>query len=333
VPDESLTPAQAAQLGRLVDVYPEARELGERFESAGHELYLVGGTVRDTLLAGGDAASIEGMDLDFTTSARPEETEKILRRWADTVWLTGAKFGTVSAERRRRGHPPRQVEITTFRSDEYAPGSRHPEVTYGDDIAADLSRRDFTVNAMAVRVPQFLFVDAFGGLVDLNRRTCCDPRRPARVVRGRPAADGAPRPLRRPVRRRARPRHAGRRDRDARPADVHVGRAHPRRAREARRRRPPGRAACSCSSTPGWPTTSCRSCGSCAACRDPIHRHKDVWLHTLAVVENVMDLEDDGPDVVLRLAALLHDIGKPDTRRILKTATSPSTTTRSSGRG
>jgi poly(A) polymerase len=104
---DTLDAAQAAQLGRLVDVHPEARELGERFAAAGHELYLVGGSVRDTLLAGTDAAvSTDRIDLDFATSARPDDTERILRGWADAVWLTGAAFGTVSCQRERGTRSP-----------------------------------------------------------------------------------------------------------------------------------------------------------------------------------------------------------------------------------
>ena len=153
-----LTAAQHQQLGALVARHPIADDLGARFAGAGHELYLVGGAVRDALL-GRDSP-----DLDFATSAPPEVSEQVMRPWADDLWLTGARFGTVSA-RKGEWH----VEVTTFRADTYAPGSRHPEVAYGPDITGDLSRRDFTVNAMAVRVPEHRFVDPFRGLQDLNR--------------------------------------------------------------------------------------------------------------------------------------------------------------------
>jgi poly(A) polymerase len=189
--DDALKPEQAAQLGRLVDVYPEARELAELFTQAGHELHLVGGTVRDTLLAGGDADQLKDVDLDFATSAHPDETERLVRPWATAVWLTGVAFGTVSCQREQEGRPTRRIEITTYRSDAYAPGSRHPEVSYGDTIEGDLARRDFAVNAMAVQVPEFRFVDPFGGLGDLHRgllRTPVDPHTsfvddPLRMVR------------------------------------------------------------------------------------------------------------------------------------------------------
>ncbi len=318
MPDHGLTDEQAAQLGSLVDVFPEARELGEAFTTAGYELYLVGGTVRDVLLAGGEAAALDDVDLDFATDARPEATEEILRAWADTVWLTGARFGTVSAQKRGSGErPDRDVEVTTFRSDEYASGSRHPEVSYGDHLEDDLARRDFTVNAMAVKVPDFLFVDTFGGLGDLRRRrlrTPIDPRlsfgddplRMVRLARFAARLDAEPDP-----------------DTLAAATDMRdelttisaerirdelvklVASDHPARGLQLL-------------VDTGLSTHVIPELDALAACWDPIHRHKDVWAHSLAVIENAMALETtDGPDVVLRLAALFHDIGKPDTRRIL----------------
>lgn len=312
MPEQALTDDQAAQLGRLVDVFPEARELGEAFAAAGFELYLVGGTVRDVLLAGGDTDLIGDVDLDLTTDARPDATEAILRRWADAVWLTGARFGTVSAERGGR-----QVEITTFRADEYEPDSRHPEVTYGDRIEDDLARRDFTVNAMAVKVPDFLFVDAFGGLGDLQRRrlrTPIDPHTsfgddPLRMVRLA--------------------RFAARLDADPDAATLQaatemcaqLSTISAERVRDELVKLMasdhPARGLQLLVDT-GLSQWVVPELDELAACWDPIHRHKDVWAHSLAVIENAMALEDgDEPDVVLRLAALFHDIAKPDTRRIL----------------
>ena len=322
MPDHALTDDQAAQLGRLVDVFPEARELGEAFADAGFELYLVGGTVRDVLLAGGDATALDHVDLDFTTDARPDDTESILRGWADTVWLTGARFGTVSGEKRRSSDADgprvaRQVEITTFRADEYEPDSRHPEVTYGDRVQDDLARRDFTVNAMAVKVPDFLFVDAFGGLGDLQRgvlRTPIDPHEsfgddPLRMVRLA--------------------RFAARLDADPDPDTLAAATAMREQLAtiSAERIRDelvklmasdhPARGLQLLVDT-GLSRWVVPELDELAACWDPIHRHKDVWAHSLAVIENAMELETtDGPDVVLRLAALFHDIAKPDTRRIL----------------
>jgi poly(A) polymerase len=311
----ALTDEQAAQLGRLVDVYPEARELGERFADAGHELYLVGGTVRDTLLAGGDPGALDEVDLDFATSAHPDETQQLLDRWATAVWTTGAAFGTISAERRRSDAAPRKVEITTFRSDTYAPGSRHPEVTYGDTVEEDLARRDLTVNAMAVAIPAFRFVDPHGGLSDLRRRRLRtpidphtsfgdDPLRMVRLARFAAVLDAEPEPdtlaaVTQMVDEIT--TISAERVRDELVKLV-LGTA-PRRGLQLLLRT-------------GLAERVLPEVAALTACRDPMHRHKDVEAHTLAVVENAIDLEGDEPDLVLRLAALLHDIGKPDTRQI-----------------
>ncbi|MBW3658047.1 MAG: CCA tRNA nucleotidyltransferase [Actinobacteria bacterium] len=308
-----LEPDQARRLGALVDVYPEAQELGEAFEAAGFELYLVGGTVRDTLLAGGDPAALEGADLDFATSARPEDTARLLEAWtADrgTVWLTGARFGTVSATRAGRA-----VEITTFRSDEYEAGSRHPAVTYGDAVEGDLARRDFTVNAMAVRVPQYEFVDLFGGLSDLNRRilrTPIDPRTsfgddPLRMVRLARFASQLE----------AEADEATLRAATDMAAELDTISAE--RIREELSKLVLGAAptrGIDLLVETGLARWSLPELIELRECVDPMHRHKDVYAHTLAVVDNAIALETEGPDLVLRLAALLHDIGKPATREI-----------------
>lgn len=294
-----LSAEQAAQLGRLLDVHPEARALGERFVAAGHELHLVGGSVRDTLL---DVDA--DVDLDFATSARPEETVRLLDGWADAVWDTGARFGTISAQK-----DGRKVEVTTYRSDVYEPGSRHPEVTFGEDLAFDLSRRDFTVNAMAVRVPDFHFVDPFGGLRDLRAgvlRTPVDPEvsfgddplrmfrlaRFAAVLGARPdpATEDAARRLAGAIR-----SVSAERVRDE--LDKLVVGSHPVAGIDLLVRT-------------GLAAEVLPEVDHLTTCVDPQHRHKDVYAHTLAVVDNC------APDRVLRLAALLHDVGKPDTREI-----------------
>jgi poly(A) polymerase len=317
---DQLTEDQAVQLGRLVDVYPEARELGAAFAAAGHELYLVGGTVRDTLLAGGDQDVLEQVDLDFATSARPEETERILGPWATALWLTGAAFGTVSCQREQPDRPTRRVEITTFRADSYQPGSRHPEVTYGDTIEEDLARRDLTVNAMAVQVPAFRFVDPHGGLKDLRRgllRTPIDPHTsftddPLRMVRLA--------------------RFAAVLDVEVSPEALAAASelAHLLTEISAERVRdelirlltgPAPARGLQLLLTTGLAAHALPELVHLGACIDPQHRHKDVWAHTLAVIDNVIALETDGPDVVLRLAALLHDIGKPETREIHRDGT------------
>jgi poly(A) polymerase len=310
-----LTQEQAAQLGRLVDVHPEARELGERFAAAGHELHLVGGTVRDTLLAAGDPAALEQVDLDFATSAHPDETERLVRPWATAVWLTGAEFGTVSCQREQEGRPTRRIEITTFRADSYQPGSRHPAVRFGESIEGDLARRDLTVNAMAVRVPDFAFEDPFGGLGDLHRRILRtpidphvsfsdDPLRMVRLARFASVLDAEP---------------------DEAAAAAAAEMADELTTVSAERVRDE-LVKLVCGQAPrrgiellvrtGLARHVLPELLELRECRDPLHRHKDVYEHTLAVVENAIDLETDGPDFVLRFAALLHDIGKPDTKEV-----------------
>src|SRR5947209_6722404 len=146
------------------------RELGSAFDAAGHELYLVGGSVRDAILGR------LSPDLDFTTDARPEQIQRVLKPWADNLWDTGIEFGTVGVG--KGGH---RLEITTFRADAYDQVSRHPEVRFGDRLEDDLVRRDFTVNAMAVRVTPAGpgdFLDPLGGLAALRARVLDTPSAP-----------------------------------------------------------------------------------------------------------------------------------------------------------
>ena len=297
--DVTLTIEQERALGQLVAVYPVAEELAERIGAAGHELYLVGGTVRDTLLGSTQH------DLDFATSAPPEETERLLRGWADHVWLTGARFGTVSALK-----DGRQLEITTFRSDRYLEGSRHPDVTFADDIDADLVRRDFTINAMAVRLSDQRFVDPFGGLSDLRDRILRTPTDPAtsfgddplRMLRlGRFAAQLSATPDKATLK--AAEALAPRLD------EISVERI----------RDELDRLVCAPDQHAGWDLLcdaglADRFLPEIPALRmerDPLNHHKDVYRHTLAVVQGT-----PADDVTLRLAALLHDIGKPATREL-----------------
>ena len=142
----ALLAPQKRALGVLTEMAPAALELGGQFRAAGHELSLVGGPVRDAFL--GRAA-----DLDFATSASPDQTQKILARWGDANWDIGNEFGTIGARRFRSRPGDVVVEVTTYRTDEYDPTSRKPQVAFGDSLEGDLSRRDFTVNAMAVRCP------------------------------------------------------------------------------------------------------------------------------------------------------------------------------------
>ncbi|MEX2324824.1 MAG: CCA tRNA nucleotidyltransferase [Nitriliruptoraceae bacterium] len=313
--EHGLDADQAAQLGRLIDVYPEARELGERFDEAGFELHLVGGTVRDTLLAADDREAISEIDLDFATSAPPEVTQRIVEPWATAVWLTGAAFGTVSCQRDVPDRPARIIEITTYRSDRYTPGSRHPEVAYGEHIEEDLARRDLTVNAMAVRVPDFAFIDPFDGLADLRRRALRtpidpvisfgdDPLRMVRLARFAAVLEAEVDPA----------AHAAAMAMVDQLSSVSAERIRDEFVKLIAGSDP--RRGISLLLETGMSRWVLPELDEIRACHDPAHRHKDVYLHTLAVVENVMQLEADGPDVVLRLAALLHDIGKPSTRQI-----------------
>ncbi len=293
------TTSQEAQLARLVAVYPIADELGARFSAHGHELYLVGGTVRDTLLRGPGA-----QDLDFATSARPEQTERIVAGWADSIWLTGARFGTVSAH--KDGY---QLEITTFRSDAYLAGSRHPQVTYGNSIEEDLARRDFTINAMAVRVPEHRFADPHGGLSDLAEgalRTPIDPETsfgddPLRMVRlARFSAVIDVRPD--DAATKAAEAMADRLDEISRERirdelDKLIVGAHVARGVDLL-------------VETGLADRFLPEVSALRMQHDPVHHHKDVYKHSLAVVERC-----PADDRILRLAALLHDIGKPATRQ------------------
>ena len=295
--DDDARQAQLQALGALVD-YPLADELGRVFADAGHELYLVGGPVRDRLL-GRDSEP----DLDFATSARPEESEQILKRWADTVWLTGARFGTVSAVR-----DGETIEVTTFRTETYEAGSRHPEVAYGDTVEGDLARRDFTCNAIAVRVPDRHVVDPFGGWealrdkvlstpVDPKASFADDPLRMIRMARFAATLGFVP-------------------DEDAVAAATAMAEQLQTISAE-RIQAELDKLVCGehvalgmdLLVSTGLAEEFLPEVPALRMTSDPIHHHKDVYAHTLAVVEGC-----DRSDVILRLAALLHDIGKPDTR-------------------
>src|SRR3954451_24347135 len=162
-----LTEAQRRAVAELMRVSPVADELGRRFADAGHELYLVGGSVRDALL------HRLGDDLDFATSAHPDETQRLLSGWAEAIWTTGAEFGTIGAAKRGL-----RVEITTYRAEAYDRVTRNPIVRYGTSLLDDLRRRDFAVNAMAVSVPGHVFTDPYGGLADLANKVLRTPGTP-----------------------------------------------------------------------------------------------------------------------------------------------------------
>ncbi len=288
--------------GALLEVPPVAKELGDRFRLAGHELYLVGGAVRDQLL--GRPPPTE-WNLDFATDALPRETTRVLRGWADQQYLVGVKYGTVSA--RKEGL---LFEITTFREEVYAQEHRKPAVTFGKDLRTDLSRRDFTVNAMAVRVPEGEFVDPFGGVKDLASKrldTPLDPEiafgdDPLRMLRAaRFAAQLELVPVPRVV-------EAIGRMRD-RLRIVSAERIRDELSRLLTGTKPSKglhlvvETGLAEEFLPELPALRLE--------QDPVQRHKDVLHHTYAVIEKC-----DPQDLTLRLSALLHDIGKPKTREI-----------------
>ena len=296
-------------------VWPEAIELGRLFAEHDYELALVGGPVRDMLL------HRVSHDLDFCTSARPEEFEPILRRWGhDGFWDMGRKFGTLGAVRRRPDGTEVKVEITTYRSDAYDPDSRKPEVQYGDTLEGDLSRRDFTVNAMALRVPDSEFVDPFGGASDLAKgvlRTPVDPRQ---------SFDDDPLRMMRAVRFVAQLGFTIETNTAEAIVDM-VDRLDIVSAERIRDEitklllsdRP--RKGLEALVESGIAKRVLPEIPALQLEIDEHHRHKDVFEHTMMVLERAIALETDdegpvpSPDLTLRLAALLHDIGKPRTRK------------------
>ena len=301
--------AAASSAVVLLEIADLLAPLTARFADAGHELAVVGGPVRDILMSRGTTN-----DLDLTTDARPEQIEALATGWADHVWDVGVRFGTVGA---RKGE--HHLEITTYRSESYDPASRKPEVTFGDTLAGDLGRRDFTVNAMAVRLPSLEFVDLHDGMRDLAEgvlRTpgtpeesfTDDPLRMMRAARfvSQLGFDIAPEVLQ------AMAAMADRleivsaeRIRDEF-TKLLLGR-HPRRGLEVL-----VQTGLAPYVVPELPALQLEV--------DEHHRHKDVYQHSLTVMEQAIDLETthepiSDPDLVLRLAALLHDIGKPKTRK------------------
>ncbi|MGI9018739.1 MAG: CCA tRNA nucleotidyltransferase [Euzebya sp.] len=294
---DQLRDAQLQVLGDLID-FPVADQLGRRFQDAGFELYLVGGTVRDAL-----RGSTSVTDLDFATSALPQQTQEVLEGWADNLWLTGARFGTISASRRGS-----RLEITTFRSDDYTPGSRHPDVSFGQDLLTDLSRRDFTVNAIAMGLPDHRVIDPFGGWEDLRDkvlRTPIDPETsfsddPLRMIRlARFTASLGFTPAAQAV------SAATNMAQQLRTVSVERVQLELDKLLTAEH----FSAGMDLLVQTGLADIVLPEVPALAMQHDPLHHHKDVYQHTLAVVEACAR-----GDVVLRMAALLHDIGKPATR-------------------
>lgn len=296
---------------RFAPVLAEVADVAALFRRAGHRLYLVGGTVRD-LLSG---QPLDKLDFDATTDARPEAVKKIIAGWADAVWTQGEKFGTIGA---RKGE--RVYEITTHRAEAYHPDTRKPEVEFADAIETDLSRRDFTINAMALEVTTDspTLVDPFDGAADLLTKTLRTPLAadisfsddPLRMMR---AARFIARFGMTPV-----------------PELVAAVRAMRDRLEivSAERIRDELNKLITVD-TPSLGLWFLVDTGladlflpELPAMRlenDPIHRHKDVLTHTLAVIENVRpDAMPEFDFRLTRLAALFHDIGKPRTRGFLE---------------
>jgi poly(A) polymerase len=284
--------------GTVLDVPSIAKELGLRFADAGHELYLVGGSVRDMMLARA------GRDLDFATSAHPEQTTRLLQGWAERRYLVGVRFGTVGALR-----DGQLLEITTFRQEAYFQEHRKPAVTFGDDITTDLSRRDFTINAMAVGLPDGELIDPYGGMRHLALKVLDTPLEPEvsftddplRMVR---AARFVSQLGVVPTGRVTSALRAMRERLDIVSAERIAGELDKLLVGEQVTR------GLSILVATGLAEAIIPELAALELEQDPVHRHKDVLAHTYAVVEACE------PDPVLRLAALLHDIGKPSTRQI-----------------
>jgi poly(A) polymerase len=295
--NESVTPIPP-RLRPLLDAQSPVQQLAGRLHAAGHQCYLVGGSVRDALL------DLPHEDVDLATSARPDEVERLVQGWADEVWLQGQRFGTVGCEKGGT-----RIEITTFRAEVYRPESRKPEVTYADDIETDLSRRDFTINAMALRLPEPELVDPFDGAADLAARRLRtplapevsfldDPLRMLRAARFIAALGLEPDP-----------------DIVAAVHELH-GRLEIVSAERIRDEltklllMPDPSAGLWFICRTGLADEILPELNALQLEQDPIHQHKDVLAHTIAVVARTR------PELRVRLAALLHDVGKPKTRSV-----------------
>ena len=295
---------------RFAPVLQEMEPLANLFRQAGHRLYLVGGTVRDLLL-GDEAKPLDQMDFDATTTATPEETKKLVAGIADAVWTQGERFGTIGLKVGERVY-----EITTHRAEAYSPESRKPDVVFAPDIETDLSRRDFTINAMALELTGDapVLVDPYGGAADLMTRTLRtplspeesfsdDPLRMMRAARFIAQLQVVPEPgLTKAVT-----------DMSERLSIVSMERVRNELDKLMVADRPS--AGLWFLIDTGLVDSFFPEISAMRLEQDPIHRHKDVLTHTVAVVENVRPDASPGFDFrITRLAALFHDIGKPKTR-------------------
>ena len=285
------------RLARFFEPGSAPQQLSARLAAAGHRAYLVGGSVRDAFMDRGEVG-----DVDIATDARPEAVAELVKEWADSVWLQGQRFGTIGCTKNGE-----TFEITTFRAEVYHPESRKPTVTYSDDIETDLSRRDFTVNAMAIALDEPELVDPFHGIEDLAAKRLRtplapevsfgdDPLRMLRAARFVATLEFEP---------------------DAALVDAIVAMRDRLSIISAERIRDElSKMLLARDPSPGlWLIAETHlsdeflpELNAMRLEQDPIHRHKDVLAHTIAVVAKT------SPNLTVRLAALLHDVGKPATR-------------------
>jgi poly(A) polymerase len=300
-----LNSAQKDAVSELLRVFPVADDLGRRFADAGHELHLVGGSVRDALLG----RLVD--DLDFAADAHPDQILAVVKGWADAIWETGREFGTIGVQK-----DGLRLEITTFRADTYDGVTRKPVVQYGTNLLDDLRRRDFTINAMAVSVPGHVFTDPYGGVADLAASVIRTPAAPELSF-----SDDPLRMLRAA-------RFAAKLRFTVDPAVVSAMTAMaPDLDRISAERIRDEFTKLLCGADPvrglrllvdtGLADRFIPEISGLRLEIDEHAQHKDVYEHTLTVVSNAVRLEGDaGPDFVLRMAALMHDVGKPATKEV-----------------
>ena len=306
------TPIDAATelaISTLTKHAPQTNTLASAFKEAGFKLALVGGPVRDAILGR------LGNDLDFTTNANPKDCEKILNKWADSVWDVGAAFGTIAG---KKGEVT--VEITTYRSESYKADSRKPVVEFGDNIEADLARRDFTINAMALELTteKPTFIDLFNGVSDLQNKLIKTP--------GKPEDSFTDDPLR--MMRAA--RFMSQLDFTVDPAVIAAMKSMAKRLEIISSERirdefiktvmgQKPKLGITLLVETGLADIFLPEVPKLKLEIDEHHHHKDVYEHSLTVLEQAIALEErlGGPNLTLRLAALLHDIGKPKTRQLI----------------
>jgi poly(A) polymerase len=289
----------------LVERAPLASSLAQAFKAKGFTLALVGGPVRDAILGR------LGNDLDFTTNARPEDSKKILQSWAENVWETGIEFGTVAGKR-----ADTTVEVTTYRSETYNPDSRNPQVAYGDSIEGDLSRRDFTINAMALELTGD---NPFNGLQDLAAKLLRTPARagdsftddPLRMMRAARFAAQLDFELEPQV-------FTAMKDLATRIEIISAERVRDELVKILMSNNP--RTGITLLVDSGLAEHVLPEIPKLRLEVDEHHHHKDVYEHSITVLEQAISQEArlGGPNLVIRLAALLHDIGKPKTRAFIE---------------